>query len=269
WSVLVALIGTGQAIHVGEEIGLQLWRKALDDVARRARWKVHCAPALAEQFAGGQFGLETTDRLNLTSQLRFHFVADVHRLVEGLLEGMDVDVLRTIAERLHEQQFRFLVTRDLDAAKRYVRDRYGEAPLARYGLLASSKDKLLPRFGVDNTYQTTKTLREGPWYNSDPVDPRSCCQLREVATEFASQGLELDFAVLAWGSDLGRAGGTWTDDLSRCYRNRVRDRLALRKNVYRVLLTRGRDGTVVFVPLAAELDETFAHLQACGFRALE
>ncbi len=269
WSVLVALIGTGQAIHVGEEIGLPLWRKALDDVARRARWKVHCAPALAEQFAGGQFGLETTDRLNLTSQLRFHFVADVHRLVEGLLEGMDVDVLRTIAERLHEQQFRFLVTRDLDAAKRYVRDRYGEAPLARYGLLASSKDKLLPRFGVDNTYQTTKTLREGPWYNSDPVDPRSCCQLREVATEFASQGLELDFAVLAWGSDLRRLDGVWTDDLSRGYRNRVRDRLALRKNVYRVLLTRGRDGTVVFVPPAAELDETFGHLRACGFRELE
>src|SRR5690606_22848430 len=101
-----------------------------------------------------------------------------------------------------------------------------------------------------------------------PISPRSCRQLREVATEFASQGLELDFALLAWGSDLRRADGAWTDDLSRGYRNRVKDRLTLRKNVYRVLLTRGRDGTVVFVPPAPELDETFAYLQACGVREL-
>lgn len=269
WNVLVALIGTGQAIHVGEEVGLPLWRKALDDVARRERWTVHCAPSLAEQFADGRFGMQTADRLNLTSELRFHFAADVHRFVEGLLEGRDAEALRPIAERLRAQHFRSLLTRDLDAAKRYVRDRYADAPLARYGLLASSKDRLLPRFGVDNTYQTTKTLREGPWYNSDPRDPRSCCQLTEVATEFASQGLELDFALLAWGSDLRRARGVWTDDLSGGYRSRVKDRLTLRKNVYRVLLTRGRDGTVVLVPPAAELNETFDHLRACGFRELE
>lgn len=268
WSVLVALIGTGQAIHVGEEVGLPLWRKALDDVANRAPWTVHCAPSLAEQFVGGRFNLKTTNRLNLTSELRFHFTADVHRFVEALLRGEAPEALRPIAERLHEQEFRFLLTRDLDAAKHYLRDRYADAPLARYGILASSKDKLLPQFGVDNTYQTTKTLREGPWYNSDPRDPRSCCQLREVATEFASQGLELDFALLAWGSDLRRVGGAWTDDLSRGYRNRVRDRLTLRKNVYRVLLTRGRDGSLVFVPPVEELDETFDYLQDCGMRKL-
>jgi len=229
---------------------------------------VHCAPSLAEQFVGGRFNLKTTNRLNLTSELRFHFTADVHRFVEALLRGEAPEALRPIAERLHEQEFRFLLTRDLDAAKHYLRDRYADAPLARYGILASSKDKLLPQFGVDNTYQTTKTLREGPWYNSDPRDPRSCCQLREVATEFASQGLELDFALLAWGSDLRRVGGAWTDDLSRGYRNRVRDRLTLRKNVYRVLLTRGRDGSLVFVPPVEELDETFDYLQDCGMRKL-
>ncbi|MGB7215710.1 MAG: DNA/RNA helicase domain-containing protein [Gammaproteobacteria bacterium] len=268
WSVLVALIGTGQAIHVGEEVGLPLWRMALDDVAKRQTWTVHCAPALAEHFTGGPFGLNVTNRLNLTSELRFHFAADVHRLVEGLLTGVTAEALRPVADRLHQQQFRFLLTRDLDSAKQYVRDRYADAPLARYGLLASSKDKILPGFGVDNTFQTTKTLREGPWYNSDPHDPRSCCQLRKVATEFASQGLELDFAILAWGSDLRRVDGGWKDDLSRGYRSRVKDRLQLRKNVYRVLLTRGRDGTVVFVPRSDKLDETFEYLLACGFREL-
>ncbi len=156
--------------------------------------------------------------------------------------------------------------KDERSPKSYVRERYGEAPLARYGLVASSKDRLLPKHGIDNTFQTTKRLREGPWYNAQPSEPESCCQLETVATEFASQGLELDFAIVAWGSDLRREGKVWTDRLSSGYRRPLKDRLALRMNVYRVLLTRGRDGSVVFVPPLKELDETFEWLLAVGFQ---
>lgn len=42
----------------------------------------------------------------------------------------------------------------------------------------------------------------------------------------------------------------------------------LRLNAYRVLLTRGRDATVVFVPLLAALDETYDYLVASGFHRL-
>jgi hypothetical protein len=38
----------------------------------------------------------------------------------------------------------------------------------------------------------------------------------------------------------------------------------VRKNVYRVLLTRGRDGTVVFVPPEARMDGTYERLVAVG-----
>jgi hypothetical protein len=40
-------------------------------------------------------------------------------------------------------------------------------------------------------------------------------------------------------------------------------------NAYRVLLTRGREGTIVFVPPDRLLDETWDHLLACGFRELK
>jgi hypothetical protein len=43
----------------------------------------------------------------------------------------------------------------------------------------------------------------------------------------------------------------------------------LRRNVYRVLLTRGRDGTVVFVPPDPWLDETYAFLREAGFKELQ
>ena len=42
----------------------------------------------------------------------------------------------------------------------------------------------------------------------------------------------------------------------------------MRKNVYRVLLTRGRDGTVVFVPPEARMDATYERLLAVGMREL-
>lgn len=48
----------------------------------------------------------------------------------------------------------------------------------------------------------------------------------------------------------------------------MRDPFRLRRNVYRVLLTRGRDGMVVFVPADPHMEETFAFLRASGFRPL-
>jgi DUF2075 family protein len=92
--------------------------------------------------------------------------------------------------------------------------------------------------------------------------------LREVATEFAAQGLELDFALFAWGSDLLWEADAWSTCHSRGTRGTVKDAARMRRNVYRVLLTRGRDGTVVFVPPAPGFDATYERLLRCGFAPL-
>ena len=165
------------------------------------------------------------------------------------------------------------MTRDLDSAKKYLRDRYADDPEARFGLIASSKDRDLPRFGVMNDFQSTKRVQAGPWFAEGEDDPRgrSCRELRTCVTEFGCQGLELDASLLAWGSDLFREGDQWTNRLARGYQRPadVRDPFQLRRNAYRVLLTRGRDGTVVFVPPMRLLDETYAHLLSAGFRELD
>ena len=64
--------------------------------------------------------------------------------------------------------------------------------------------------------------------------------------------------------------GAWTNRLARGYRTRVplRDSFQLRMNAYRGLLTRARDGVVVFVPEIADLDETAAFFQQSGFQLL-
>ncbi len=268
WCVLVALIGDGQAIHVGEEVGVELWREAIAGRPASEQWSVHVAPQVAPLFKTCPVPTHWHDVLNLDTEIRFHLTPKVHAFVEALLEGTDPAAAREIADELYQGNHRFLVTRSREDAKAYLRERYADAREARFGLLASSKDKLLINFGVDNSFQTTKRLRAGPWYNRPPEDPLSCCQLDMVATEFSSQGLELDAALLAWGSDLIHENGAWSIRMSRGTRGKLRDPKQLRKNVYRVLLTRGRDGTVVYVPPSPQLDETSRYLVACGMRPL-
>jgi hypothetical protein len=267
WSVLVALVGTGQAIHVGEEGGIALWRDALAKLAH-GNWIVHAPANIEHALAGASLRTRWNPALNLDTELRHHLVPRVHAFVDGLLQDAPPGHLATIARELRDGGHRFLVTTDLDAAKQYLRERYGEAPRSRYGLLASSKDKFLADWGVDNSFQTTKRLRAGPWFNQPPSGPLSCCRLDTVATEFVAQGLELDMALLAWGTDFVRENGAWTNRHARGTKGPVHDTLALRRNSYRVLLTRGRDGTVLFVPPVGELNETLAYLERAGVERL-
>jgi hypothetical protein len=268
WCVLVGLIGDGQAIHVGEEGGVPLWCDAVRQSKHATEWTVHAAPAFAETFRNLPGPTQWNPALSLDTEIRFHLIPKVHQFVAGLLNGLPSNHLHLLADELHEGGHRFLLTRDLETARSYLRERYADARFARYGLVASSKDKWLPQFGVDNTFQTTKQLRVGPWYNADPTDERSCCRLETVATEFSSQGLELDCALLAWGSDLLWTEDGWTIEFAGKNRPPLKDPLTVRKNVYRVLLTRGRDGTIVFVPPSGRMDGTVERLKAAGIRML-
>jgi DUF2075 family protein len=88
-------------------------------------------------------------------------------------------------------------------------------------------------------------LKTAKWFNAPRSDIYSSCQLTLPATEFQCQGLELDLPIVCWGNDLGWFDGAWKD---LRHRKGVHDNRRLRLNTYRVLLTRGRDGFVVFVP---------------------
>jgi hypothetical protein len=210
--------------------------------------------------------------LNLDTELRFHLASDLHRFVAALLTGEAPEGLAAIAARLERDGYHLRLTRDLDVAKRYLHDRYARHRAARFGIVASSRDKELPNFGIPNDWQATKSLRVGPWYgdDEDASGARSCRRLDSCVTEFGAQGLELDAALLAWGTDFVRRSGRWSNERARRYKPgaHIRDAFQLRANAYRVLLTRGRDATVVFVPRLPVLDETYDYLAAAGLREL-
>jgi hypothetical protein len=263
WCVLLGLIGEGQEIHVGEEEGLEQWNVGL--TATQARWQVHCAPEHAHHFTA----IDPSDRhcanfFNLTTSLRSHRASDLQAWVADLLAG-NLEAAAAIFTRLNGAGFAAYLTRDLETAKAYCRDRYQFQPDKRYGLLASSRARNLTAYGINNDYMATQRLKVGPWYIDPPDSPLSCCALESVATEFSCQGLELDLPIVGWGNDLIWRETSWA---SHVRPKNVRDPLRLRLNSYRVLLTRGRDGFIVFVPPDPKMDGSFAALRDSGLRSL-
>jgi hypothetical protein len=264
--VVIGLIGSGQEIHVGEEAGIGQWREAVEPAAEPQRWQVHGPPETAAVFSGCSVLYSASPHLTLNTEIRFHLATDLHPYVAQLLDGAPADQNRPLAASLEKQGYHLRITRDLETARAYLRERYAGNKDARFGIIASSKDKDLVSFGVPNDFQSTKRVRYGPWYSDeDAASAFSCRHLKDVITEFGAQGLELDAALLAWGTDFRWDECKWSNSLARGYRDRVKDPFQLRKNAYRVLLTRGRDSTVVFVPKIQLLDDTFAHLNGSGF----
>lgn len=271
WCVVVALVGSGQEIHLGEEAGIGQWQDAVLRSQLASDWVVHAPTHLAGSFAEVT-NLRSSAALHLTVELRYHLASEVHEFVEGLLDEATNADLSALADSLEREGYHLRVTRNLDQAKGYLQERYRDDPDARFGMLASSRDTMLTRFGVPNGWHSTQRLKYGPWFAEGEDDPlgRSCRTLRECVTEFGCQGLELDAVLLAWGTDLMREHGAWTNRLAKRYAKPrlIRDAFRLRRNGYRVLLTRARDATIVFVPEVSALDETYRFLVESGFRSL-
>lgn len=272
WCVVLGLIGSGQEIYEGEEAGLDQWRIAVDNSHRLGDWTIHGPPEVASVFISNGKQFESQVALNLSTALRFHQARDLHTYTEKLLSDAPLVEIAPMAAQLNADGLHLRITRDLEAAKTYLRERYADDPKARFGLIASSRDRDLPAFGIPNDYPSTRLVKVGPWYGDDEDDygGASCRLLHTCLTEFGTQGLELDAALLAWGTDLIQEDGRWSSKrAARHLKNaKVKNPHQLRLNTYRVLLTRGRDGTVIFVPPLGILDETYRYLRSAGVIAL-
>ena len=265
WSTLVGLIGHGQEIHTGEEAGIKGWFDAIESDHAKSDWKVYTPPRFASAFPGKTV-IEYPE-LDLNHTLRSKQAEQLHQWVQYLLSGA-LPRASEFAQKIWIQNFPIFVTRNLDEAKDYVSSRFQGELSKRYGILASSKDRILPEYGINNGFQDTKRVKNARWYNEELGTPGSCCNMEEVVTEFGCQGLELDMAIVAWGNDFLWNGKEWELRKMRPRTPQI-DPHQLRLNSYRVLLTRSREGIIIFVPPKPEFDQTEHALLAAGARILK
>lgn len=280
WATIICLIGGGQEINKGESAGIYGWFDSLRN--NYPNWDIYVSDKITDdEYSKGHNFAEMTKNMNvniiedlhLAVSLRSFRSENVSNFVKALLD-VDIDT----AKRLYEQfnnDYPVFVTRNLHKAKLWVRSQAKGSQ--RYGLTASSGAKRLRKYGiwVQNKIKATN------WFLNGKNDVRSSFHLEETATEFDIQGLELDWTIVCWDADLRFENGDFKHlkFVGTKWQNiKSADNILYLKNAYRVLLTRARQGFVIFVPTGDETDMTakpeyydgiYRYLKSVGIKELE
>lgn len=138
-------------------------------------------------------------------------------------------------------------------AKRFLRE--SSRGNERYGIVGSSGARRLKAEGLD----VRSGIQVEHWFLSGKDDVRSSFYMEDIATEFDIQGLELDWVCVAWGGDFRYTDTGWEYKSFKgtSWQNINRGHQKLyKKNSYRVLLTRARQGMVFYVPEGNREDYT-------------
>jgi Uncharacterized conserved protein (DUF2075) len=283
WTVLIALVGGGQEIHDGEA-GLAEWGRALS--VEFPHWRVFASQEATEGgggAAGSRLFAGVSPSPNLAMEPSLHLPVSQRSFraeavawwVNAILEGRAEDAA---ALALQCAEFPIRLTRSLDAARDWLRTvSRGEQ---RSGLLASSGALRLRAHGLEVSSGFRGGLAEEDWFLAPPEDVRSSHALEIALTEFECLGLELDWVGLCWGDDFTRNAEAWEFRRwagSVWQQVQKRENQEFLRNKYRVLLTRARQGLVIWVPPGsdsdptrpkASLERTASYLLNCGARPL-
>jgi len=278
WAVIICFVGGGQEINTGEA-GLIEWFDALNK--HFPHWQVYVSQQITDnEYLMGKGITDllpsnkviVKDRLHLAVSIRSFRSEKVSALVKAILD-CDLDS----AKRLYDQvspTYPILLTRNLQKARDWLHK--SARGCERFGILASSgADRLRPE-GI----YVNANIEVAHWFLDDRQDVRSSFALEGVATEFDIQGLELDWTAVAWDADLRYIEGRW--DYKSFKGNKWQSvgdetRQLYLKNSYRVLLTRARQGMVIFIPIGDDgdptrppsfYDSTFEYLREVGLKIL-
>lgn len=258
WAVLLILVGEGQEINNGENSGLAQWNTALK--RSDLDWEVVCPGKLVHIFEDDHEVI-ANDNLNLNTTLRSYLASDVSKFVNLIIDG-DISGAKALSDSILAAGFSMYVTRDLNAAKNYCINRYSGNENKRYGLMASSKAYNLDSYRMKPQFQPDVAA----WFNRAPSEAGSCCQLSITVSEFDCQGLEVDMPIVGWGTDMIWDGSGWAKFKNN--ESADSDANTYRINSYRVLLTRGRDGFIAFVPDETRFEATYNALLRTGIKEL-
>ncbi len=275
WAVVVCLVGGGQEINTGEA-GISEWFDALN--RSFPDWKIYISDRLtdSEYNANNKLSdlqnranIDYSEYLHLSVSMRSFRAENVSLLVKQILDINLDGAIKTYKEL--RGKYPMVITRDLLKAKNWLRKK--ARGTERYGIIVSSQAYRLKPYAID----VKSPVDPIHWFLNDKDDIRSSYYLEDVATEFQIQGLELDWACISWDGDLkfnGPDGWSYKSFRGNKWQNiNSPERKLYLKNAYRVLLTRARQGMVIFIPtgdinditrLPKHYDDTYEYLKSIG-----
>ncbi len=277
WATIVCLVGGGQEINTGEG-GIVDWFDALRN--HFPDWEIYLSDKMTDSEYVGESSIDALlgrsyhiiPELHLSISMRSFRSEKQSAFVKALLD-CNVEDARALYLELKDK-YPIVLTRDLDTAKQWVRAKSRGSE--RYGMMATSAAERLRTRGI----WAANEIKPVKWFLEGKDDVDSSFYLEITATEFAVQGLEIDYGIVAWDGDVRYCDGEFI--YKRFTRNmwcnvNKEDRRRYMKNAYRVLLTRSRQGMVIYVPegnvndvtTAPELyDGTYEYLISIGIQEI-
>lgn len=254
WAVIICLVGQGQEINKGEA-GINEWFKALSN--KFQNWNIYASKKrldIENQFE--DLTIHDNDKLFLYSTIRSLDAPNLPNFIEYLLNN-DKDKAIDMLKEFNDE-YPLYITRNLNSAKKWIKQETAEeVDSIRYGLLAQSNGLRLIPEGIF----VKNNINQEAWFLNETEDVRSSNHLEIPATEFDIQGLEIDYAIMAWDANLRYIDGEFEYYKFKGTKwNKIRDTNEIERNYlinsYRVLLTRARRGMVIFVPDGDDEDAT-------------
>lgn len=257
WAVIICLVGGGQEIHTGEA-GIDAWLDAVNTAF--PKWHMYISSRLTDsEYAAGKAldavrrraDVHLDDCLHLAVSMRSFRAENVSAFVKFLLDCEKQQARETFAR--FADRYPMTVTRHLDLAKQWIRTH--ARGTERFGMVASSKAQRLKPHAIDIRVDVDPVH----WFLNGREDTRSSFYLEDAATEFQVQGLELDWTCVTWDGDLRFKDSGWSyhDFRGDLWTNISNPQNCVYlRNAYRVLLTRARQGMVIFIPPGERSDPT-------------
>ncbi|NLI10850.1 MAG: DUF2075 domain-containing protein [Elusimicrobia bacterium] len=258
WAVIVCLVGGGQEINTGEA-GIGEW---IDSILRRFKnWEIYLSPNLNDsEYRANYFinkiekeliKVKYEDELHLSVSLRSFRSEQVSELIKNILD-INIEPARNILKSI-VSKYPIVITRDFQKAKNWLKSK--ASGMERYGVIVSSQAERLKPYAIN----VKSTINPINWFLSDKNDVRSSYYLEDVATEFHVQGLELDWTCVAWDADFRYTESGWENwsfKGNKWFHINNESSRNYQKNAYRVILTRARQGMIIFVPNGEKKDST-------------
>lgn len=257
WCTIVCLIGGGQEINTGEA-GLEEWINSLGK--KFSNWDIYYSEQIldSDNYVKSQSAKNwlienghSESELHLAVSVRSFRSEKLSYFIHELLD-LNYNAAKNIYAQI-KTDYPIFITRDIDAAKKWLRDQAKGSE--RIGLISSSGAKRLRPLGID----VKNTISAPSWFLNGSRDIRSSYFLEEVATEFDIQGLEIDWACVAWGGNFHLKDDSWQYLNFKGTKWQIIGQEITKeylKNTYRVLLTRARQGMIIYIPRGDTLDHT-------------
>ena len=279
WCTIICLIGGGQEINTGEA-GLEEWINSLNNNFKD--WNIFYSNLIVEDKNYlNNLDLKQWLIKNGKAEEKLHLSVSVRsfrseKLAEFIHSILNINIQKSIKlfNGHLKDNYPIKITRKFETAKQWLKEK--SLGSERSGVIASSGAYRLRPYGINVKNQIDAPV----WFLNNKDDIRSSYFNEEIATEFDIQGLELDWTCVCWDGDFYLKDNKWIHRKFKGTKWQNVNKDIIKNyllNAYRVLLTRARQGMIIFIPYGSSNDntrlpefynETFEYLKEIGIEEI-